>query len=234
MWCLIRVLPFLVCGKVPEDDEYLQMVLLLLEIIEIKFASSVPVNHLSLLDELYKDFLSMFSRLFPDVAPINKMHHGSHGPECIEWGDVKINRVEVISGKKMFMCHTKSRQYLLDLGLSDDEQVMTAKSVEVNGIEYRVKAFIALSQSGDRFENLMTFGEIREIIVLENRVFFLSSICTTVHFDHSVHAYCVELNDLDHSATFTDASSLPFHKPFCYWLKPTSNALHISLRHLIF
>ncbi|KAJ8676116.1 hypothetical protein QAD02_011902 [Eretmocerus hayati] len=284
MWCLIRVLPFLVSGKVSEDNEYLQLILLLLEIMEIKFAPSVPSGLLPYLDELYKDFFSKFTRLFPEVDAINKMHHGSHGAECIEWsgplslyncirfeakhaelklraqnvhnfknppktlirvsqavqcskwgsGDVQINSVKVTSGETSFVCYSKSRQYLLDRNLLDNQKVIIAKSVVVNGVEYRKKLFIALSHSGDRLENLMTFGEIREIIVHEEKVFLLTSVCTTLYFDHTLHAYCIELNDLDYSSHFTETSLLPFHKPFCYWFKPASNALHISLRHLIF
>ncbi|KAJ8683306.1 hypothetical protein QAD02_019098 [Eretmocerus hayati] len=284
MWCLIRVLPFLVSGKVPEDDKYLQIVLVLLDIMEIKFAPRIPSDLLSYLDELYKDFFSSFVNLFPEVDPINKLHHGSHGAECIEesgppslyncirfeakhgelklraqnvhnfknppktlirvsqaaqyskWasGDVQINSVEVISGKTSHVCYTKSRQYLLDLNLSDDQEVICAESVLVNGIEYRKKLFIALSESADKYENLMVFGEIREIIVHGEKVFLLTSVCNTMYFDDSVHAYCIELNDLDHSSRFIETSILPFHKPFCYWFKPQSDALHISLRHLIF
>ncbi|KAJ8678732.1 hypothetical protein QAD02_014519 [Eretmocerus hayati] len=284
MWCLIRVLPFLVSGKVPENDEFLRIILLLLEIMEIKFAPTIPSSILCYLDELYRDFFNMFGDLFPEVDAINKMHHGSHGAECIEssgplslyncirfeakhgelklraqnvhnfknppktlirvsqavqcskWnaGDVQINTVEIISGKKSFACHTKSRQYLLELGLSDSQEVISARSVKVNGIEYRTKLFIALDKSADRFENLMTFGNICEIIVIDKRVYLLSSVCSTIHFDTALHAYCIELNDLDHSSTFTDALSLPFHKPFSYWLKPASDALYISLRHLIY
>ncbi|KAJ8664379.1 hypothetical protein QAD02_006041 [Eretmocerus hayati] len=284
MGCLIRVLPFLVYGKVPENDKYLEIILVLLGIMEIKFAPMIPSDLLPSLDERYQDFFSMFGDLFPDVDRINKLHHGSHGAECIEWsgpltqydckrfeakhaelklraqnvhnfknppktlirvskaiqcsrwhsGDVQINSVDVLSGKEAFVCHTKYRQYLLNLGLLDDQKVVSAKSVKVNGIEYRTKLFIALDKSGDRFENRMTFGEIWEIIVMEKRVFLSTSVCTTLYFDIAVHAYCIELNELDHSSIFTDASSLPFHKPFYYWLKPNSSALHISLRHLIF
>ncbi|KAJ8683587.1 hypothetical protein QAD02_019379 [Eretmocerus hayati] len=283
MWCLTRALPFLLCGKVSEDDEYMQLILSLLRVMEIIFAPRIPVSSLPYLDDVYNEFFSSFVALFPNVDLINKMHHGSHGRECIQWsgplslyncirfeakhselklraqnvhnfknapktlvrvsqavqcsrwysGDVKIDKLDIISGENKFVCHTQSREYLRQMNSADDKSVFCARSVEVNGVEYRKHLFIVLEKASTSSNDLITFGEIREIIVIGEKVFLLTSVCTTLYFDTSVHAYCIELSDLNDSNTFTETSKLPFHKTFCYWTKPTSDALYISLRHII-
>lgn len=83
MWCLMRVLPFILSDKVPEDDEYLQLILLLNRITEIVFAPKLRLSILPYLSQLFKDHENLFRELFPDHSLINKMHHLSHYPDCI-------------------------------------------------------------------------------------------------------------------------------------------------------
>ncbi|XP_036148433.1 uncharacterized protein LOC118647499 [Monomorium pharaonis] len=81
-WCLMRVFPFIVSDKVPEDDEYLRLIILN-RIIEIVFSPKLKLSILPYLSELIIEHDNLFRKLFPDVNPINKHHHLSHYCDCI-------------------------------------------------------------------------------------------------------------------------------------------------------
>ena len=84
MWCFLRVFPFLVWDKVPEDDPYLQYLINLNRINEIVFSPKIPSTVLPYLHELIVYHVKQFKELFPNENPINKMHHMLHYAECIE------------------------------------------------------------------------------------------------------------------------------------------------------
>ncbi|KAJ8681995.1 hypothetical protein QAD02_017787 [Eretmocerus hayati] len=84
-WCLMRIFPFLVSDLVDSDDEHLQLIILLNKITEIVLC---PVTCLSILPYsriLIQDFNSLFEKLFPEVNPINKLHHWLHYWDCIRF-----------------------------------------------------------------------------------------------------------------------------------------------------
>lgn len=80
----MRIYPFLVGSKIDDaDNEYLDLIIELLKIIEIVFASEVSQLMLVELDYYVKTFNAIFKRLFPHINPINKQHHITHYAECI-------------------------------------------------------------------------------------------------------------------------------------------------------
>lgn len=84
-WCLLRIFPFLVSDKVADDDEYLKLILLLNRINEIVFAPKLHTSILPYLDELIKEHNKLFHKLFGhEVNDINKVHHLTHYPQCIQ------------------------------------------------------------------------------------------------------------------------------------------------------
>lgn len=85
MWCLLRVFPFLVSERVPSEHPYMCLLIQLLQIIEIIFASKLTKSLQPFLEELIKDFLENFKSCFPEENYINKFHHMSHYPECIDF-----------------------------------------------------------------------------------------------------------------------------------------------------
>lgn len=85
MWLLLRAFPFLVAEKVHQDDEHLAFVLQLLGIMELLFAPKIRDTLIPYLRAQINEFTLTFRRLFPDINPINKMHHMVHFPECIMW-----------------------------------------------------------------------------------------------------------------------------------------------------
>lgn len=83
-WCLMRVLPFIISDKVPKNDKYLSLILLLNRITEIVFAPKLTVTILPYLSELIVEHDVLFRKLFPNIRRINKHHHLHHYPECIK------------------------------------------------------------------------------------------------------------------------------------------------------
>lgn len=84
MWCLMRVFPFLVSDKIPDDDKHLSLILLLNRILEIVLSPQLNMGILPYLHELINDHQELFKRLFPDTNFINKHHHLRHYCECIK------------------------------------------------------------------------------------------------------------------------------------------------------
>lgn len=82
-WCLTRAIPFIISDKVPEDDPFLELVILLLRIMEIVFSRNVYKTMLPLLDTLIDEHNKTFLKLFPDQHLINKHHHLTHYPDCV-------------------------------------------------------------------------------------------------------------------------------------------------------
>lgn len=84
-WCLLRVFPFLVSDKVPADDEYLSLILLLNRINEFVFAPKLKRSILAEFHELILEHNRLFHRLFSNQTDaINKLHHITHYAECIK------------------------------------------------------------------------------------------------------------------------------------------------------
>lgn len=85
-FCLLRVLPFLLDGLVPNQDEdpYLQLLVLLQKIVELAMAPKLPRVILPYFSQVIADYRRSRRELFPEVPLINKEHHQEHYPECVE------------------------------------------------------------------------------------------------------------------------------------------------------
>lgn len=159
--------------------------------------------------------------------------------QCVQsakWGagDVKLKKVHSLGCKTLYVQQTHSREFLLELGYMDIDNVCRSKSVKVNGVIFRPGLFVCLKTAMEREENLPLFGKIIEIVVLrENEVYFLILLCETTIFDPNFNAFCIEVEDADNVLRFISVSSLAHFKSFSPWTKPTSNNLYISLRHII-
>lgn len=83
-FCLLRALPFLLDGFVPdeEDDRYLEIVVLLQRIVELALAPRIPRTMIPYFTQVIEDYRRARFDLFPDVPLINKEHHKDHYPEC--------------------------------------------------------------------------------------------------------------------------------------------------------
>ncbi|KAJ8039915.1 hypothetical protein HOLleu_14068 [Holothuria leucospilota] len=83
MWCLIRMLPLLIGDRIPHDNVYYKLVLLLLQCMDIIYAPVVAVSHTVYLKHLICDHHNHFASIFPQNRMINKQHHMVHYPNCI-------------------------------------------------------------------------------------------------------------------------------------------------------
>ncbi|XP_033112600.1 uncharacterized protein LOC117113392, partial [Anneissia japonica] len=83
MWCLIRHLPLLIGDKVPEDNEYFELLLLLLDCMDIIFSYEVTVDDTYFLKHVIKDHHEHFLKLFPMRHLKPKHHFMTHYPRQI-------------------------------------------------------------------------------------------------------------------------------------------------------
>jgi len=66
-WCLVRYIPLIFGDLFTEDDPYLALLLLLLEIMEIVFAQELSLGQVVMLDSLIFQHHNLFKQLFSDV-----------------------------------------------------------------------------------------------------------------------------------------------------------------------
>ena len=85
MWCLARVLPFVIGEFVAEDDDHWSNFLNLLTVMDFVFAPTTTVDKANLVAVLIQDFLADFKELYPDVNLIPKMHYMIHMPSWMKW-----------------------------------------------------------------------------------------------------------------------------------------------------
>lgn len=92
-WVLLRALPFILHSKVSfTETEHMHLLHLLEKILEIVYSLEISKHMLNQLDEYIFHFDRLFTKLFPLVNKINKMHHLLHYVECIEEsGPIVIN-----------------------------------------------------------------------------------------------------------------------------------------------
>ena len=83
MWTLGRYLPFAIGHLIPEDNEYWENYLRLLEIIDIVFARKVPMDECGYLESLIRDHHTSFKELYPEASITMKMHSMIHMPRLI-------------------------------------------------------------------------------------------------------------------------------------------------------
>lgn len=83
-FCLLRALPFLLDGLVPENDPYLEWLNIFQDVVDFSVAPRVPRASLPLFRRHLDDYRRARHQLFPRVPKINKEHHIEHNPECHE------------------------------------------------------------------------------------------------------------------------------------------------------
>ena len=70
--------------NIPEDNEYWNNYLLLLEILDYVFAPTISPDCIAHLKVLINDHHQTFKQLYPDCSITPKMHYMVHYPEFIE------------------------------------------------------------------------------------------------------------------------------------------------------
>lgn len=80
MWCLIRVLPFLIGDFIPKGNRFWELILKLRKIMDIVFAPKVTKGQCIFLRSLIEEHHTHFKSVFPDVKLIPKHHFLVHYP----------------------------------------------------------------------------------------------------------------------------------------------------------
>ena len=83
MWALSVNLPLIIGDQVPQDDEMWECFLLLLDILQLCTARIASVSHAGYLEALIHDHHQLFTRCYPGVSVIPKMHYMVHFPQQI-------------------------------------------------------------------------------------------------------------------------------------------------------
>ena len=83
MWCFLRNLPLMIGNRVPRDNKYWNLLLMLLDIIDIVFAPRITNELSNFLMHLIDDHHSFFKELFPDKRLLPKHHFLVHYPRCL-------------------------------------------------------------------------------------------------------------------------------------------------------
>ena len=83
MWCLARLLPFMIGNIVPKDDPHWHNFLLLLTIIDYVFAPVVSPDTIAFLHNAIEEHNITFKQLYPTSSIIPKLHYIIHISEWI-------------------------------------------------------------------------------------------------------------------------------------------------------
>ncbi len=83
MWCLVRYLPLLIGDLVPEDNEHLELIILLLECMDFIFSPEVTEDETFFLKQLIKDHHNYFLTMYPTRTLKPKHHFMTHYPQQI-------------------------------------------------------------------------------------------------------------------------------------------------------
>jgi len=83
MWLLGRLLPLVIADLVPNDDEYWELFLQMMEIVDILFSPNTTVDHAAYVAVLINDHHKDFIRVYPDHSVIPKMHFMIHMPRLM-------------------------------------------------------------------------------------------------------------------------------------------------------
>jgi hypothetical protein len=83
MWCLFRMLPFLIGDRIPQGNVHYDLLLFLLQCMDIIYAPCVTSGQTVYLKHLISEHHTHFKRIFPESNMINKHHHMVHYPTCI-------------------------------------------------------------------------------------------------------------------------------------------------------
>jgi hypothetical protein len=84
MWCLSRLLPFLVHQWIPEENDDWALFSDLMQIVDLLFSPVVEKATPIYLRLLISEYLDQFKKMYPNVRLIPKQHFMLHYPNQIK------------------------------------------------------------------------------------------------------------------------------------------------------
>lgn len=132
------------------------------------------------------------------------------------------DKVHYTTGKLQHRNETLSCPFLHK---DHEEFVFTPKTVTINGIEFRPNLIISMRNHNNML--YPSFAIIREIVILNNTVHFLITICETTGYNEFYEAYEVEVLGEDRFVQDIEAYQ---HATFVFWSPYDSQSKYISRR----
>lgn len=147
-WLLLRSLPFLIGHCVTEEGaEHMYLLLLLLKIVEISFATEINEYMLCELSEYTIVHEQLFLKLFPNQNHINKHHHIHHYVDLIKKNGPLINYC-CLSYESKFselkrLCQISMNYKNLPFSISKRQAYLQNKNISEQ--KYALKSFDIIS-----------------------------------------------------------------------------------------
>ncbi|KAL1473652.1 hypothetical protein MTO96_038540 [Rhipicephalus appendiculatus] len=89
-WCLLRFMPLILGGKIPESNEDWELLLQYREVVDIVFAPEIPAEAVAYLSILVQTFLTEFVSRYGQSSVTPKLHFLVHYPRFVrEMGPLK-------------------------------------------------------------------------------------------------------------------------------------------------
>jgi len=126
--------------------------------------------------------------------------------------------------------NTYNKKELKQLHYKDTDYVLKVYKIDIYGTLYRYDSFVVIDNGIETKDGKVIFGRIKEIIILDDNVYFWCEEWPEIWFNESLNAYCVDKSD---QTCFINASELCDSKPFSLWFDFKTNFSYIALRNML-
>lgn len=210
-WLLLRALPFLIGHLIENDSEHMRLIIILSKIVQICFSYEISSQMLCELNFLIKNFDKLFQNLFPNINPINKMHHLQHYPEIIK----RMGPLVMYCCLKYEANHLKSKkqisasQNFINLPLSLAKRQCFNESMSIANQHYTDLKIQIKSSKFINFNNCLAVDFITELNLMINTNIVekiskieLNGICFTENFfvvredDDSIYPLVFQIKEI--------------------------------------
>ena len=152
--------------------------------------------------------------------------------QAAEWGNgaFRLHSFKSDSGETVDVSQTRSALHLKEhLGLKDVDKVFKSEKVTVNGALYQ-KSFFVCIESVHPDNGLPVFGNIQEILCINEEVFLLVRQEKTELLDVSLNAFLISKGNANRLLA---VSQLAHYKAYNSWAVPSGSESFISMPHIV-
>lgn len=126
------------------------------------------------------------------------------------------------SGKMFLIKNMKSAPLLI---FNSEDRCFSPKEMVFNGVQFRTNCVVSVKDTN--LNGLPTFGEIREIVVIDDKAKILLILWETIDFDDVLQAYQVENTKQEMLVSLENIHS---HTTFAFWKTYNNTPHYISKR----
>jgi hypothetical protein len=157
--------------------------------------------------------------------------------QCNHWGyseNVCDNKLECSNGESVTVNDVIDSEFFIHQGSSLSDLVFVTKKAQFNGNEYVVGAYIVLSSGSETAENLPLFGIIIEIVVMDEKLVFLTvEKVRSTHYEIKYNAFAISHSKKNKQQETVRVEDLADNKCVCAWMAFFYKQHYIHLRHLV-